>query len=85
MITIGVTAQPVVQAPVEVTRVVTQIATQIVVVTADEEGEGWVYRDWISIAPEDAARVQTYPDALPVIITKITQSRSNGYEYWGGR
>jgi hypothetical protein len=52
--------------------------------TADEKITGWVYRDWLSIAPEDAARVQTYPDALPVIVTKIRWSTSNGYEYWSG-
>ncbi|NNJ09172.1 hypothetical protein EKD04_002395 [Chloroflexales bacterium ZM16-3] len=46
---------------------------------------GWVYKDWMSIAPEDAARLQPYPDALPVVVTKITQTVGNdGYKYWTG-
>ncbi|MCS6840228.1 MAG: hypothetical protein NZ699_03950 [Roseiflexus sp.] len=34
---------------------------------------GWVYKDWIRIVPEDEARLQPHPQALPVIVSKITQ------------
>lgn len=54
--------------------------------TTGEEFKGWVYRDWITIAPEDAARIQAYPEALPVIVTKITQTVGNdGKKYWTGK
>ncbi len=46
---------------------------------------GWVYKDWIRIAPEDEARLQPYPRALPVIVSKITQMVGrDGKEYWSG-
>ena len=51
---------------------------------AGETVKGWVYKDWIKIAPEDEVRLQTNPAPLPVLVSKIAQSRSNGYEYWSG-
>ncbi len=45
---------------------------------------GWVYKDWIKIAPGDEVRLQPNPAPLPVLVSKIAQSRSNGYEFWSG-
>ncbi len=46
---------------------------------------GWVYKDWIKIAPEDEVRLQPNPAPLPVLITKITQTIGNdGRDYWSG-
>lgn len=46
---------------------------------------GWVYKDWIRIAPEDEARLQPHPQALPVIVSKITQTVGrDGKKYWSG-
>lgn len=47
---------------------------------------GWVYKDWIRIAPEDEARLQPRPQALPVIVSKITQIVGrDGKKYWSGK
>ena len=47
--------------------------------------QGWVYKDWIRIAPEDEVRIQPNPSPLPVITSKITQSvGSDGKKYWSG-
>jgi len=46
---------------------------------------GWVYKDWIKIAPEDEVRLQPNPNPLPVIVSKITQKLGNdGKKYWSG-
>ncbi|MGC9038710.1 MAG: hypothetical protein ACP5MJ_04310 [Roseiflexus sp.] len=47
--------------------------------------DGWVYKDWIRIAPEDEARLQSHPQVLPVIVSKITQTVGrDGKKYWAG-
>lgn len=53
--------------------------------TGGETVTGWVYHDWISIAPADEARLQPNPDPLPVVVSKITQTVGNdGKKYWTG-
>jgi len=53
--------------------------------TSGDSFTGWVYKDWIKIAPEDEARLGPNPDALPVVVTKITQTVGNdGKKYWSG-
>ncbi len=47
--------------------------------------DGWVYKDWIRIAPEDETRLRPHPQALPVIVSKITQTVGrDGKKYWSG-
>jgi hypothetical protein len=51
--------------------------------TSDAE-PGWVYKDWLKIAPEDEARIQPFPRPLPVLVTRLTQTYRDGKDVWTG-
>jgi len=53
--------------------------------TSGDSFTGWVYKDWIKIAPEDEARLEPNPDPLPVVVSKVNSTLGNdGRWYWSG-
>jgi len=53
--------------------------------TSGDSFTGWVYKDWIKIAPEDEARLGPNPDPLPVVVSKVNSTLGNdGRWYWSG-
>lgn len=53
--------------------------------SAGETVTGWVYKDWINIAPEDEIRLQPNPEPLPVVVSEITTTIGDDWkQYWSG-
>lgn len=47
--------------------------------------KGWVYREWIDLPDEQADRVPTYPDPMPVMVGKVVENYDYGYATYKGR